>query len=363
MSGIAPYAPIQVLREEPEGTLHVARAPDGCLVGVLEPRDDLPRFSPSTDDTQVFAPRGLVGPADARRALVDVEPAVRLGALLADGPLPPAFAARLLLDVLMSLARAHDHGQRVTVRPDRVVVSVDGHARVVALGAEEDTVLASALRFTAPEELERATDPRGDLWSAGVLFWEALVGRPLFEEHGWALVLAISRGPLPCVRDVRPELAPLQPFLDRLLARDPELRFASAREAAAAWIDAACDADGIASRDAFEVLVQARCEATFEAQEEALLQASRVPLTSHEPSRVSSFEALTRVGQLGSASCVVPRRNGHPAGATSERDLPSLTRSISISVPSPRTDPALVRIALLAFVIAFAVGALLRLMS
>lgn len=352
---VAPYVPIQVLREEPEGTLHVARAPDGRLVGVLEPRDDLPRFSPSTADTQVFAPRGLVGPADARRALVDVEPAVRLGALLADGPLPPAFAARLLLDVLMSLARAHDLGQRVTVRPDRVVVSVDGHARVVALGAEDDTVHASALRFTAPEELERATDPRGDLWSAGVLFWEALMGRPLFDEQGWALVLAISRGPIPRVRDGRPELAPLQPFLDRLLARDPELRFASAREAAAAWIDAACDADGIASRDAFEVLVQARCEAAFEAQEETLLQASRVPLALRtEPTRHPSFEAdvLTIVGKLG------PRPD-----ASSERDQASLTRSISISVPSPRTDPALLRIALFAFVIAFAFGTLLRLMG
>lgn len=359
-SGVAPYVPIEILREEPEGTLHVARAPDGTLVGVLEPRDDLPRFCPSTTDTQVFAPRSLVGPVDARRALVDVEPAVRLGALLADGPLPPAFAARLLLDVLMSLARAHDHGQRVTVRPDRVVVGVDGHARVVALGAAEDTVLASALRFTAPEELERATDLRGDLWSAGVLFWEALVGRPLFEQHGWSLVIAIAREPLPRVRDVRPELAPLQLFLDRLLARDPELRFASAREAAAAWIDAACDADGIASRDAFEVLVQARCEAAFEAQEEALLRASRVPLALRTDSvRPPSFEAevLTVVGKLG------PRSDARSDALRVPVDRREPTGSMSFPHPSDRSDPMLTWIALLAFAVAFVLGTLLRVAS
>ncbi|MCB9599757.1 MAG: hypothetical protein H6722_24105 [Sandaracinus sp.] len=347
MPGVAPYSPICVLREEPEGTLHVARAPDGKLVGLLEPRDDLPRLSPSTTDTQIFAPRQVVGPAAGRKAVVDVEPSVRLGALLAEGPLPPAFAARLLLDVLMSLARAHDHGQRVTVRPDRVLVGADARARVVVLGCEDDTMLASSLRFTAPEELEQAKDLRGDLWSAGVLFWEALVGKPLFAEHGWGLVTAIAERPLPRVADVRPELAPLQSFLDRMLSRDPEARFGSAREAAAAWIDAANEADGIASRDAFEVLVTSRAEAAFAAQEEALLDASRVPLATFER------EVVTAVAK-------------RPVPRAPEPDL-TFTGSISTTTGSlhmpARLDPALVRIALIAFSVAFVLGAIARAMG
>lgn len=358
MSAVAPYAPITVLREDPEGTILIVRAPDGKLVGLLEPRDELPR-SPTTSDELLFAPRAVVGALTGRRALVDPTPAVRANALLAEGRLPPAFAARLMLDVLLSLARAHDHGQRVTVRPDRILVDATGHARVVTLGGDEDTMLAAALRFAAPEELEHATDPRGDLWSAGVLFWEAFVGAPLFADHGWALVLAIRERRLPRLGEVRSELAALQPFLDRLLTRDPALRFGSAREAAAAWIDAASGADGIASLDSFQVLVESRCGHALAQQEAALLEASRVPLEL-PPDEVRTLVVRAPRAKEREAASRSSLRSTPTLRSSRSRSAERSVSTVSWALPAPRVDPMLVRIALAAFALAFVLGVLLR---
>jgi len=140
---------------------------------------------------------------------------------------------RLLLDVLSGLAALHEvetdgrafvHGQ---VSPQHIYIDEHGTARLVPLltGAKvEDS------GYTAPERLVGSTvDARADVFSVGVMLWEALAGKRLFP-----------RGVAQCSFDVKPppirlsaEAAwalPLCALAERASALEPGARFASALE-------------------------------------------------------------------------------------------------------------------------------------
>jgi serine/threonine protein kinase len=84
-------------------------------------------------------------------------------------------------------------------------------------------------RYMSPEQcLGKSADHRSDLYSLGVIFYEMLSGRRLYEAEGPAgLVYQHVHGPLP---QLPARLAGYQGILDRLLAKSPEERFQNARE-------------------------------------------------------------------------------------------------------------------------------------
>ena len=135
--------------------------------------------------------------------------------------------------VLCLVADALEHAHKVTIHrdlsPENIMVLPDGSVRLLDFGLAKlddkfkGLTMAGAnlgkIMYIAPEqELDAATvDHRADIYSLGVIFFEVLVGRT----------------PLPGrqVRDFRPDLPPeTDAFLRRALARNPEERFASARE-------------------------------------------------------------------------------------------------------------------------------------
>jgi len=83
--------------------------------------------------------------------------------------------------------------------------------------------------YVCPEQIDdREPDARGDLYSLGVVFYEMLCGTLPFMGKTLADILAAHRGaPVPRMPD---HLAPYQSIMDRLLAKDPKERFASAAE-------------------------------------------------------------------------------------------------------------------------------------
>lgn len=83
--------------------------------------------------------------------------------------------------------------------------------------------------YMSPEQaLGRPIDQRADIYAFGVLFWEMLTGKSPFEAtDAFALALKHATAPLPGLPS---ELTRFQPLFDRLLAKQPEERYADLDE-------------------------------------------------------------------------------------------------------------------------------------
>jgi serine/threonine protein kinase len=88
--------------------------------------------------------------------------------------------------------------------------------------------------YMAPEQANGAADSRSDLFSLGCVLYRCATGEPPFEGPTLTAVLrAVAEHHPPPPRDRRPELpAALSFLIERLLAKDPDRRPASAREVA-----------------------------------------------------------------------------------------------------------------------------------
>ncbi|MGI8774677.1 MAG: protein kinase domain-containing protein [Actinomycetota bacterium] len=108
-----------------------------------------------------------------------------------------------------------------------------GLSRSVHLHASMHDRVVGTVRYMSPETagtIDHEVDERSDLYSAGVVFFEALTGRPPFEaESGEKVLSQHLSAPPPAARSLRPE-APraLEEVIERLLRKDPSDRYQTA---------------------------------------------------------------------------------------------------------------------------------------
>jgi serine/threonine-protein kinase len=124
-------------------------------------------------------------------------------------------------------------------------VGTDGIARVVDFGLAKATARSQASRsglrgkcaYVAPEQVrDGPVDRRADIFSTSIVLWEVLTGARLFsaEEPVASIARVLTEEIHPPSRRV-PDLPPaLDAIVMKGLERDPALRFATAREMAAA---------------------------------------------------------------------------------------------------------------------------------
>ena len=169
--------------------------------------------------------------------------------------MPPKVAATVMSSVLHGLHAAHqtkdEHGRELgivhrDVSPQNILVGADGTARVLDFGVAKaagrlqttrDGQLKGKIAYMPPEQLSGApVTKQVDIYAASVVLWEALTGRRLFDGETEAIVLARAiegRIDPPSVHN-----AFLEPAVDavvlRGLAREPGMRFTTAREMALA---------------------------------------------------------------------------------------------------------------------------------
>ena len=165
---------------------------------------------------------------------------------LAEGPLPPAGAARVAAAVADALDAAHQRGiVHRDVKPANVMLTPGGDVKVMDFGiaaAADETHsttgsgMYATVAYVSPERVagEPAT-PASDLYSLGAVLYELLCGRPPFSARTPALVARAHLHDQPApVRQLAPWVPrPLAEAAEAALAKDPARRPSSAAAFAA----------------------------------------------------------------------------------------------------------------------------------
>ena len=166
--------------------------------------------------------------------------------------LPVAVSCAIIVDLLRGLEAAHSavgpSGEPLgvihrDVSPHNVMIGVDGVARVLDFGVAKANGQYHSTRvgevrgkpaYMAPEHLQTGATPKSDLYSAGIVLWEALTGQRLFAAETEAGLIAQVLAPRwRSPREFAPEIpAALEEVVRRALQIDPAQRFQSAKEMA-----------------------------------------------------------------------------------------------------------------------------------
>ena len=159
--------------------------------------------------------------------------------------LPTPEAISYSIQLAEALEEAHEHGiVHRDVKPANIMITAKNQAKIMDFGLAKlkgamkltrtDSTLGT-LAYMSPEQLQGGdVDPRSDLFSLGVVLYEMLTGcLPFRGEHEAALMYSIvNEEPQPLqehLPDASPELARI---IDRLLQKNPDRRYQTARDVA-----------------------------------------------------------------------------------------------------------------------------------
>jgi len=248
------------------GRVRLARATDGRLVvlktAIHEDDDDRLRDEARVglrirhegivQTVELFEARDRFG--RTRPVLVTVYvPGTSLLELRGRGPLPPVVVARLGRELALALDAIHsaadDKGASLgivhrDVTAANCLVGRDGRTRLIDLGIArslenravrtETGLLRGTLRYLAPELFDGGRyEPATDLWSLGVVLWEALLGRTAVVGSDAVAISRITSGLIMSCDDNEAPDPVVTRAIRQLLERNPKKRLRIAKEAAA----------------------------------------------------------------------------------------------------------------------------------
>lgn len=173
-----------------------------------------------------------------------------LNALVELGNLPPwHLVAGVGIEAAKGLSAAHERLDNFgnpspifhrDVTPQNILLGGNGTVKLTDFGLARATdrarmtapdIIKGKVGYLAPEMTQaKQANARTDIYALGVVLWQALTGRRLFEgKDDIEIFIAASRGEIPPLSEMRPDVPQrFAAIVERALARDPEDRFRSA---------------------------------------------------------------------------------------------------------------------------------------
>ncbi len=153
--------------------------------------------------------------------------------------LPPTEALHIFRQLMLALGDIHEQGiLHRDLKPQNLMFRTDGSLAIVDFGVAKhvDSVdrtnkgeILGTPRYMSPEQVQgRALDLRTDIYSAGVLLYQMMIGTHLFEgETAVEVALHHLNTPPPALPA---HLEAFQRLFDKLLEKDRDARFRNADE-------------------------------------------------------------------------------------------------------------------------------------
>lgn len=168
--------------------------------------------------------------------------------LVADGPLPPEEAARVVARLARAVEHLHEHGiVHRDLKPSNVLLDENREPRLTDFGLakvfqSDDTntrtgTIVGTASYMAPEQAAgRVHDisPRTDVYGLGAILYELLTGQPPFrEKHALDTLVQVLEGEPTLPRRINAGVPrDLERICRKCLEKNPDERYASAAEVA-----------------------------------------------------------------------------------------------------------------------------------
>ncbi len=165
--------------------------------------------------------------------------------IIAEGPVAPSEAVRIIQQVLTALEYSHRAGVvHRDIKPGNIMITSSGQVKVMDFGiaraisessatiAETSAIVGTAQYFSPEQARGESVDARTDLYSTGVVLFELLTGRPPFRGENPVAVAYqhVNQNPV-APSAVNPVIPPsLDSVVLRALAKDRNARFQTASE-------------------------------------------------------------------------------------------------------------------------------------
>lgn len=153
------------------------------------------------------------------------------------GPLQPAMAVSIAVQIAQGLGKAHEKGiTHRDIKPANIMLTTDGTAKILdfgiakQVGSKTTTVrsLVGTTAYMSPEQIRAEfVDNRTDIWALGVVLYEMITGAFPFKGERLEELLYSIQHDLPTPATGLPETIPgeLEQVTGRCLEKDPARRY------------------------------------------------------------------------------------------------------------------------------------------